>query len=107
MDVKTARLCMSENEIIEMLETELALYKRCCVIGGDGKPIAIGDTRFYFSRDSNFPEGRIRKVNATQFYKEGKLTCMYGHANDPPIGVYVVCSELYSSADAVPVREKG
>ena len=31
------------QEMVKHLESELSEYKRCCVLGGDGKPILPGD----------------------------------------------------------------
>ncbi|MEQ8636872.1 hypothetical protein [Gimesia maris] len=79
---------------IKSLETELSEYKRCCVMGGDGKPIGIGDRRYF--RDGH---GKIEPLDVltidVQEYNElmvndGKFECepqwLYSSPEDVPGG---------------------
>ena len=58
-----------ENEslyrAVKELETELAKYKDCAVIGGDGEPVGIGDIVYTLRLDNvcTFVVGRIRRTS--------------------------------------------
>jgi len=49
---------------IEALETELAKYKSCAVIGGDGEPIGIGDIISFYNDEFGMLTGPVQELRA-------------------------------------------
>lgn len=89
---------------IEELQSELAAanariaeLERCCVMGGDGKPIDRGEVKYFIDASGNMTSASVTGEFRTE--ECGKVAVRLASGI---FSYWMRCSDLYSSPESVP-----
>lgn len=83
-------------EDLKYLEDHIADLERCVVMGGDGKPLRIGNKAYYWSECHE----KACEVPINSMEKVGRKDCINRYPHQ------LNASDCYSSPDSVPEGDK-